>query len=69
MGQSLLALDVYVSQYEIYNEQIFDLLAEDSATVLGPRPTLRLKEDGHGRIFVQGLAEVSPGPAFLTLLC
>lgn len=55
----MLALTVCVSQYEVYNEQIYDLLAEDSGAVLGPRPALRLKEDSQGRIFVQGLAEVT----------
>ena len=59
----MLALTVCVSQYEVYNEQIYDLLAEDSGAVLGPRPALRLKEDSQGRIFVQGLAEVSLGPS------
>lgn len=55
----MLALRVHVSQYEVYNEQIYDLLAEDPGAILGSRPTLRLKEDSQGRIFVQGLAEVS----------
>lgn len=59
VSQSMLALTVCVSQYEVYNEQIYDLLAEDSGAVLGPRPALRLKEDSQGRIFVQGLAEVT----------
>lgn len=59
MTNSVLALTVHVSQYEVYNEQIYDLLAEDMTALLGPRPALRLKEDSQGRIFVQGLAEVS----------
>ena len=52
-------LTVHASQFEVYNEQIYDLLAEDAGAVLGQRPTLRLKEDTQGRIFVRGLSEVS----------
>ena len=52
-------LTVHVSQYEVYNEQIYDLLAEDTGALLGHRPALRLKEDSQGRIFVRGLSEVS----------
>ncbi|GAB4824165.1 hypothetical protein N2152v2_011211 [Parachlorella kessleri] len=51
-------LSVRVSYYEVYNEQIFDLL-EDAP--LGPgqhRPALRLKEDNQGRVLVGGLTEV-----------
>lgn len=51
-------LTVHVSQFEVYNEQIYDLLAEDTGAVLGQRPALRLKEDSQGRIFVRGLSEV-----------
>ena len=51
-------LTVHVSQFEVYNEQIYDLLAEDTGAVLGQRPALRLKEDSQGRMFVRGLSEV-----------
>lgn len=51
-------LSVKVSQFEVYNEQIFDLLAEEAGAVLGHRPALRLKEDSQGRIFVRDLSEV-----------
>ncbi len=69
------ALHVQVSQYEVYNEQIYDLLAEDTGAVLGQRPALRLKEDSQGRIFVRGLTEVWFGALYcrvatgLTVLC
>ena len=53
------ALSVKVSQFEVYNEQIYDLLAEEAGSVLGHRPALRLKEDSQGRIFVRDLSEVS----------
>lgn len=52
-------LTVHVSQFEVYNEQIYDLLAEEAGAILGQRPALRLKEDTQGRIFVRGLSEVS----------
>ena len=51
-------LSVQVSQYEVYNDQIYDLLAEETGAVLGHRPALRLKEDSQGRIFVKDLCEV-----------
>ncbi|KAA6416833.1 MAG: kinesin motor domain containing [Trebouxia sp. A1-2] len=56
-------LTVHVSQFEVYNEQIYDLLAEEAGAVLGQRPALRLKEDSQGRIFVKGLSEVAVGSA------
>ena len=43
---------------QVYNECIYDLLEEQPAGALGPRPPLRLKEDAHGRVFVAGLSEV-----------
>lgn len=52
------ALSVNVSQFEVYNEQIYDLLAEETGAILGHRPALRLKEDTQGRIFVRDLSEV-----------
>ena len=58
MKDSPEALSVHVSQYEVYNEQIYDLLAEETGAVLGHRPALRLKEDSQGRIFVKDLCEV-----------
>lgn len=46
----------------MYNEQIYDLLEEQGPGLpLGPRPTLRLKEDTMGRVFVAGLSEVRAG--------
>ena len=51
-------LSVKVSQFEVYNEQIYDLLAEETGAILGHRPALRLKEDTQGRIFVRDLSEV-----------
>lgn len=55
-------LDVYASYYEIYNEQIFDLL-EDIPDDLPKdqvyrRKVLKMKEDRDGRVFVQGLKRV-----------
>lgn len=50
-------LAISISNYEIYNESIFDLLRQDPAPI-GGRPALRLKEDGQGRMFVDGAQEV-----------
>ena len=61
------ALSLKVSQFEVYNEQIYDLLAEEVGAVLGHRPALRLKEDSQGRIFVRDLSEVTYVPAFWQL--
>ncbi|KAK9917104.1 hypothetical protein WJX75_000928 [Coccomyxa subellipsoidea] len=52
-------LTVRVSHYEVYNENIFDLLDEPAPGALGPRPALKLKEDSMGRVFVAGLSEVA----------
>ena len=52
-------LHVRFSQFEVYNEQIYDLLIEETGAVLGPRPALRLKEDSQARIFVKDLSEVN----------
>ena len=60
VNDSPAALSVHVSQFEVYNEQIFDLLREETGAVLGQRPALRLKEDSQGRIFVKDLCEVRP---------
>ena len=53
-------LCVHVSHYEVYNEQIYDLLAEDGLPSApgAQRPCLRLKEDSLGRVFVGALSEV-----------
>lgn len=49
--------------YEVYNEQIYDLLDEHGVGPLGQRAPLRLKEDSLGRVFVAGLSEVEVGSA------
>ena len=49
---------VCVSQYEVYNEQIYDLLDTDGGGLTGARQRLQLKEDPQGRVFVGGLSEV-----------
>ncbi|KAL4444957.1 hypothetical protein ABPG77_004007 [Micractinium sp. CCAP 211/92] len=54
--------------YEVYNEQIYDLLDEQGVGPLGQRAPLRLKEDSLGRVFVAGLAEVEVGSADKALL-
>ena len=43
---------------QVYNERIFDLLNEGLPPLEGWRH-LELKEDAHGRVFVDGLKEVS----------
>lgn len=62
-------LTVHVSQFEVYNEQIYDLLAEEAGAVLGQRPALRLKEDSQGRIFVRGLSEVRASQIYMAIRC
>ena len=49
---------VCVSQYEVYNEQIYDLLDVEGGGLTGARQRLQLKEDPQGRVFVGGLSEV-----------
>ncbi|PRW57364.1 Kinesin KIF19 [Chlorella sorokiniana] len=51
------------SYYEVYNEQIYDLLDEHGVGPLGQRAALRLKEDTLGRVFVAGLSEAEVGSA------
>ena len=51
---------VCVSQYEVYNEQIYDLLDVEGGGLTGARQRLQLKEDPQGRVFVGGLSEVRP---------
>lgn len=46
-----------MSHYEVYNDSIFDLLDEGGPGP-GGRPSLKLKEDATGRVFVAGLSEV-----------
>jgi hypothetical protein len=57
-------LRVVISQYEVYNEKLFDLLAP--APHRGPkisRASLRVKEDINGRVYVEGLSEELVGSA------
>eukprot|EP00742_Colponemidia_sp_Colp-10_P006070 GILJ01006495.1.p1 GENE.GILJ01006495.1~~GILJ01006495.1.p1 ORF type:complete len:1156 (-),score=289.92 GILJ01006495.1:2484-5783(-) len=49
--------EIWVSNYEIYNEHVYDLLEEIPAKPL-PRPLLKLKEDAQGRVYVYNLKEV-----------
>jgi hypothetical protein len=49
--------DLYVSCFEVYNEQIFDLLPSKSAAArIGPPPILKVRES-RGQILVRGLAK------------
>lgn len=48
---------------QVYNEQLYDLLEEQPAGSLAHRPSLKLKEDSMGRVFVAGLSEVQVGTA------
>lgn len=55
--ETILLKDEWVWGIEqLYNEVFFDLLAPDNP--VGGRPALRLKEDSHGRVFVDGLSQV-----------
>eukprot|EP00887_Chlorella_sp_A99_P004608 scaffold4.g4608.t1 len=54
---------VRVSYYEVYNEQIYDLLDDAGGGPLGARVPLRLKEDAEGRVFVAGLSEAEVASA------
>ena len=56
------AVQVRASYYEVYNEQLYDLL-DDSAVPLAGRAALRLKEDAAGRVFVAGLSAAAVGSA------
>ena len=51
-------------QSQVYNDTIYDLL-DENAFGLGGRASLRLKEDGDGRVFVAGLSEVKPSAHYL----
>lgn len=57
------ALRVVLSYFEIYNETIHDLLDEAGAAAPGARPSLRLKEDAEGRVFVAGLSQAEAASA------
>ena len=48
--------EVFVSHYEVYNEQIFDLLVNPNP--IGGRRCLHLKEDAVGRPMIVGLTDV-----------
>ena len=48
--------EVFVSHYEVYNEQIFDLLVNPNP--IGGRRCLHLKEDAAGRPMIVGLTDV-----------
>lgn len=48
--------EVFVSHYEVYNEQIFDLLGKPNP--IGGRPVLHIKEDAAGRPTIVGLTDV-----------
>jgi hypothetical protein len=49
--------DLYVSCFEVYNEQIFDLLPSKSAAArIGPPPVLKVRES-RGQILVRGLVK------------
>lgn len=50
---------------QVYNEQIYDLLDDSTGggAPLGARPTLRLKEDALGRVFVAGLSKLEVASA------
>lgn len=51
------ASDLYVSCFEVYNEQIFDLLPRKEATArIGPPPILKVRES-RGQILVRGLVK------------
>lgn len=52
LAESNEPLKVRVSYYEIYNENIYDLL--DNSTAPGQRVQLKLKEDSQGRVYVAG---------------
>ncbi|RDD42381.1 Kinesin-like protein KIF20A [Trichoplax sp. H2] len=49
---------VWVSYAEVYNEQIFDLLAAPSKKKKERRPVLRQKQDHRGNVYVKDLKEV-----------
>jgi hypothetical protein len=49
--------DLYMSYFEIYNEQIYDLVPKKSASKnVGPPPALKVRE-GKGQTIVRGLAK------------
>ena len=53
-------LTVRVSLYEVYNDCIYDLLNMPDVMPINKKlPTLKLKEDAAGHVYVAGLAEVA----------
>ena len=54
--QRKVGAEVFVSHYEVYNEQIFDLLTNGNP--IGGRRCLQLKEDAAGRPTIMGLTDV-----------
>ncbi|KAI3438404.1 hypothetical protein D9Q98_000836 [Chlorella vulgaris] len=63
LGGHAEAVAARASYFEVYNEQLYDLLEEQPAGSLAHRPSLKLKEDSMGRVFVAGLSEVQVGTA------
>lgn len=55
-GQRCDSWEMFVSFLEIYNEDIFDLLAAPTSTT-GKRPSLSIREDAGGEIFLTGIKE------------
>lgn len=56
-------LTVRISYFEVYNEQLYDLMEDAPVAWPRERPQLKLKEDSKGRVFVQGLTEVEVNSA------
>ena len=55
-SQGSVRFSIWVSFVEIYNEQMFDLLAPlSSKKKMTKRTMLQLKEDGHGQPYVKGV--------------
>eukprot|EP00300_Choanocystis_sp_HF-7_P031521 c40940_g1_i1.p1 GENE.c40940_g1_i1~~c40940_g1_i1.p1 ORF type:complete len:318 (+),score=72.20 c40940_g1_i1:137-955(+) len=53
-------VQITVSNLEIYNEQIYDLLAEPSKSgIHAIESRMDIRQDANGRVFVEGLAEES----------
>lgn len=58
LANSLVADDyscsIWISFYEIYNEQIYDLLVPFTGKKPTDRPTLKLGEDSQKNVYVKG---------------
>lgn len=50
---------VVLSYLEVYNENVYDLLADQLSGIHLQRAALKTKEDGAGRIFIPGLKEIA----------